>query len=783
MKISLRWLREFFPHELGPEPIANALINTGVEVAGTSRAGVNVEKIIVAQIASVEPHPNADRLSVCLVNDGSDQLRQIVCGATNFQVSDKVPLALPGAVLPNALRIRNSKIRGVQSEGMLCSARELDLAEDAAGLLILSPDAVIGEPLASLYPEDTILDLEITPDRPDLLSYHGIARELSAIFSLPAEIKLPHVPEPSDWVRDPALVRIEDRQACPFIAFREIREIRVGASPEWLRRRLEASGVRAINNIVDATNYVMLETGKPLHAYDLEAVDGGIQVRFARSGESLVALDGKTYELTPEQLVIADAQKLLGLGGVMGGDATGVSERTRSILLESALFSPPLIRRMSRGLSLLSEASYRFERGVDPRSAVPASQRCAELILQLAAGQIDEALRVDGAEAGPRQSIRLRPIRCVQVLGTADADPDKILPRIGLQKLGPETWLVPSYRLDLREEIDLIEEVCRIYGIEKVAGRTVGAATPSSPTDREHDRRMELRRKLVGFGLFEAKTLAFIDEPALAQAFRPAIEPFRLRNPLAEDQNILRPSLIPGLIRAAERNFQRSSNSVRLFELGKVFQKSKVEERMLLGMIVSGQAKPRTWDGPPVVYDFFGLKGLITAITNAETNLERSDPTDFLALICRVSLANGTSIGYAGQVRPALAKDLGARDGIFVAELDFEALPRKAAFSFRPLDRYPAVTRDVAFLIDEKVPFASVRELLQSAQEPLLVAIDLFDFFVDPEGRKVPPGQKSLALSLTYRSPDRTLTQDEVNAGHQRLKSLLVAHLKARLRE
>ena len=372
MKVSLRWLAEYLPElNRSVEEIVDALTFTGVEVEALDTKGGDYPGIVVAQIKSFQPHPNADRLSVCQVSDGSSTDRQIVCGAKNFQALDKVPLALPGAVLPGGLKIKASKLRGVESEGMLCSAKELDLAEDASGLLILPPDAPVGHPLSELYPSDTILDLEITPDRPDLLSYRGIARELSVIFQLP----IPKEKESADpkVVIDPSRVRITAAEGCPFISFQEIRGVKIGPSPAWLSSRLSAAGIRPINNVVDITNYVMLETGKPLHAYDLAKLHGGIEVRMAQNGEELIALDGKSYTLNQSHLVIADQQRVIGLAGVMGGEMTGVTGHTTDIFVESAYFAPPVVRSMSRGFGLISDASFRFERGVDPASVLPSA--------------------------------------------------------------------------------------------------------------------------------------------------------------------------------------------------------------------------------------------------------------------------------------------------------------------------------------------------------------------------------------------------------------------------
>ena len=783
MKVSLRWLREYLSLDRTADDIADALTFTGVEVEGVEHRGVKLDKVLVAQIDAFEPHPNADRLSVCRVNDGSSVPRQIVCGAKNFKAGDKVALALPGAILPDGTRIKTSKLRGVESEGMLCSAKELSLAEDAAGLLILSADSPIGQPIADIFPPDTVLELEITPDRPDLLSYFGIARELAAIFELAPPAAIAIRTEAGEIRRDPGEVRIEAPDACPFITFRRIRNVRVGPSPDWLRSRLESAGLRSINNIVDVTNFVMLETGKPLHTYDLAMVEGGVQVRFARPGEELLALDGKKYLLKSDHLVIADQRKALGLGGVMGGEETGVTERTTAVLLESAYFSAGLIRRISRGLDLISDASFRFERGIDPESVIPASLRATDLILELAGGETDGPFLVAGEKPAAGAVVTLRPERCAEILGTASPDPRQLLPRIGLKPLDGNRWQIPSYRLDLKHEVDLIEEVCRLSGIQRIQGRVLSRATPGSEMDRQHDDLMQIRRRLAGLGLFEARSLTLVDDSAARETLAPVSELMRLRNPLVEDHQVLRPSLVSGLVRAAARNFSRGADSVSLFEIGRIFGPGEDQESTSLGILLSGERVPKTWNRSAVVFDLFDLKGLLQVVAGQEVRFERKDPTSFAALVCQIVSVDGKPFGHAGQVRPSLAREFGARGPVVIAELGLRPSAERKSFKFRPLDRFPAITRDIAFLVPIDLKFSSVLDTLRSGREPLLVDVRLFDLFVDLAGERIPVDEKSMACSLTYRSRDRTLTQSEVNAAHQRLKSLLVERLGVKLRE
>jgi phenylalanyl-tRNA synthetase beta chain len=783
MKLSLNWLREYLPAlDRSAEEIADALIFTGVEVEGVQVHGAGIEKVVVAQIESFQQHPNADRLSVCQVLDGSKTPRQIVCGAKNFRAGDKVPLALPGAVLPDGTKIKASKLRGVESDGMLCSERELGFSDEASGLMILDPGAPVGIPLGDLFPPDTIFDLEITPDRPDLLSYVGLARELSIIFQIPGL----NVPDLSTAgaakpVSDPRQVRIDALEACPFAVFHEIRAVTVGPSPDWMRRRLEAAGLRSINNIVDVTNYVMLETGKPIHAYDLSRLSLPVIVRFARAGEKLLALDGKTYELTPSHLVIADSAKAIGLGGVMGGEDTGVSSGTTTVLVESAYFDPGLIRRTSRGLGLLSDASFRFERGVDPKSVLFAAERAVQLIKEVAGGTASSSILVAGQEPNNDREVLFRPDRCTDILGSKVPDAAQILERIGLEPVGKDHWKIPSYRLDLEREIDLIEEVSRYHGIQKLPGRLQGSPTTSSRIDTAHDDAMLLRRKLAGLGLAEARTLVFLDEPSLKNSLRPLGETVQIRNPLAEDQQVLRPSLIPGLLRAAERNFNRGARSVALFEVGQIFLAAEPEESTRLAILLSGENAVPSWNQSSRSYDLFDAKGILEAVYGSSLQAKRISPNDLAALNCEL-ISNGRTVGHLGLVRPRQARELGAKVEVIVAEVELPAAGR-SLFKLKPLERFPAVTRDIAFVAPRSMHWAEVVATLHSARESLLVDIQVFDLFVDPSGQKIPADKKSLACSLTYRASDRTLTQDEVNEVHQRLKKRLVDELDVTLRE
>src|SRR5438067_10912861 len=561
MKFSVNWLAEFVDLPKNAEEIAELLTGAGVETENIETRGAKIDKVIVSQVMALSRHPNADRLTVCEVDDGSETKRQIVCGATNYKVGDKVPLALPGAKLPNGTEIRKSKLRGVESEGMLCSAIELGLGSDAAGLLILSPEAKVGAPIADLFPSDTIIDVEITPNRGDLLSHFGLAREIAALTGN----SIKGVP---DFEKRMEIsnkgVKISALRECPFYTARKIDNVKVGPSPQWLRAKIESVGIRSINNIVDISNLVMLELGQPTHAFDGDKLKGGINVRLARDGEKFLALDGKTYSLKLDNCVIADSERAVGIGGVMGGEETGVTDSTKNILLEAAYFLPASIRRTARDLNLQSDASYRFERGVDPDMILRASQRAAELMRDIAGGSPAKEIHVAGEIPADPADVSLSYEKCSRVIGVA-IDPktiDEILTRFGLRKTASTsksaTWKIPSYRRDLQRDVDLIEEVLRAYGIDKIPGKTRGRFMPRSKADRSHDvETLFLRNRLAGSGLSEVRTSKLISRSASALS-----EAMELRNPLSEDHVALRPNLISGLLDVLERNIRAGAESV-----------------------------------------------------------------------------------------------------------------------------------------------------------------------------------------------------------------------------
>jgi phenylalanyl-tRNA synthetase beta chain len=777
MKFSVNWLREFVDLPNNADEIADLLARAGAETKNIERRGAKIDKVIVAQITASSRHPNADRLTVCEVDDASGMKRQIVCGATNYQVGDKVPLALPGAKLPNGLEVRKSKLRGVESEGMLCSAKELGLGEDASGLLILSLDAKTGAPIGHLFPSDTILDIEITPNRGDLLSHFGLGREIAALSGKEIKAKLPSATAGATIEKG---VKISADRECAFFSARKVNNVNVGPSPDWLRAKVESVGIHSINNIVDISNFVMLELGQPTHAFDADKIRGGINVRLARDSENFLALDGKTYSLRADTLVVADEERAVGIAGVMGGEETGITESTQNILLESAYFLPASIRRTARELSLPSDASYRFERGVDPEMVLRASERASELIREIAGGIPSKATQTAGELPANPAIVSFSYLKCDQVLGIhiEPKEVDEILERFGLGKStstnARSTWSIPSYRRDLQRDVDLIEEVVRAFGVEKIPGTDRSRFTASSEADREYDWEAALRQRLAADGLSEARTSKLIarDAPAFADN---AIE---LRNPLSEDHLALRPSLISGLLGVLDRNARVGAERVAIFELGRAFiPPSGKEERHFAILLWGNFSAEANWrSSSRRRLDLFDLKGALDSVV-PELSFRKANYPD-LALAAEV-WSGEQRIGFAGQVSAAQAMVPGE---ILIAEIHADLLwqTREPATRFRELDRFPSITRDIAMIVPGTTSHDQILRVIKNPKEPLLEKVALFDLF---SGHELGEGRKSLAYRLTYRDPSRTLTHEEVTAAHAKIRERLRRDLGAELRE
>ncbi len=763
VKFTYNWLKQYVDFDWSPPELAEKLTFAGIEVESVESVGGGVlEQIVVCQILASEKHPNADKLSVCRVTDGSVE-RQIVCGAKNYQVGDKVPLALPGVTLPNGLTIKPAKLRGVESNGMMCSAKELGLGADAGGLLILPAEARVGSKLSeSLGGADTVFDIEVTPNRPDWLSVIGIAREVAALagnaLKLPeAEPVAAGMPLPQDTVK------VDAPDLCPRYTARLIVGVKIGPSPAWLRQTLEKVGMRSINNVVDVTNYVLLEVGHPLHAFDYHLIKGGrdgarpsIIARRAQRGETFEAIDGSRHELTSEILVIADAERAVALAGIMGGKNSEISDATTDVLLESAYFLPSNVRRTSKQLGLASESSYRFERGTDIEGLVWVSHRAAALIQQVAGGQIARGMIDVLAKPIERRRVRCRYAQVNRVLGieVPAESVKKIFVGLGLQPVaavgdrGHNDEIeveIPSFRVDLEREADLIEEVCRIHGVEKIPAQMQPATTAVSEFDAKWDGIMRVRQTLNALGFHEALNQTMV----AAVGAQPAVP---LQNPLSADLTVLRDSLVPGLLQNLRTNVSRHQFDVRLFEIGRVFA-ADGRESLRLALAATGRRATGDWQRTEKV-DYYDLKGVLE------------------------------ELGVAADVREipvAQAKKLDLRDSVFVAELELDAVRAagREEKQFRELPKFPAVVRDVALVVAEDVRHGDVLAAIERHRNKVLERVELFDIF---RGGPIPMGKKSLAYSLTYRA-ERNLTDAEVNEAHAQLKRQLQQTLQCEIRE
>lgn len=800
MKVSLSWLKTHLDlADASVESLRDLLTFAGIEVEGIEVRGVDTDKIVVAQILESVQHPNADRLSVAQVDDGSGTKRQIVCGAKNYKVGDKVPLALPGAKLPGGIEIKAGKLRDVESMGMMCSGRELGIGEDHGGLLILDPALKVGSLFKDIVPPDVVFDLEITPNRSDLLSHTGLARELAALTGKALK-STPEIALPEEEKASKSQVRLDAPDACPYYTARYIRGVKVGPSPEWLRSRLESVGLRPINNVVDITNYVLHEVGQPLHAFDADKLEGGIIVRHASEGETMVALDGNSYALTTEDLVIADKACAVAIAGVMGGNATSVADGTTNILLESAYFTPSQVRRTSRRLILSSDSSYRFERGVDPQGVLKASALATKLILEIAGGKADEEVLVAGKPPVLVKDIVFDELKAKALIGIPDLDRyemHKVLSSLGLQLLGAKgrdssKWQIPSHRLDLQRSIDLVEEVARVVGLDRVPSRAAGAFSPAQATDRTYDFTMTLRHALVERGFFEAQTLRLIATSQLKDVLGQPVTPEKsvaVKNALSEDHTTLRPSLVPGLLATAALNIRQGLQRLRFFEIGRVFLMNpngtnREEER--IAVLLSGPAEAPSWaqqESPAV--DIFHLRGVLEALPGIAGSSIELVPKPLEGWLLSAEVKRGSkTLGWIAQVHPARARELDARHPVYVAELSLSALQQGAqgTTKFTELQRYPSITRDVALEVPADLPSSKIAAFFASQKESLLAGAEVFDVFADPTGQKLASDKKSVAWSLTYRAPDRTLESKEVDEAHSRVLKALVGTLPATIR-
>lgn len=789
MRFSEDWLREWVNPPLTTEGLSHQLSMAGLEVdAVTPVAGV-FQGVVVGAVLKVEPHPNADKLRICAVNVGTGEPLSIVCGAANVAAGMKVPVAMIGADLPG-LRIKPAKLRGVPSAGMICSAKELGLEEESSGIMPLPEDAPLGQDIRDyLRLHDQAIEVDLTPDRGDCLSIRGIAREIGVLNGLPVSPPGISPVPPRSAERWP--VQVDAPEACPVYACRVIRGIKADAqSPLWLRERLRRSGLRSIHPVVDVTNWVLLELGQPLHAFALETLRPPLCVRWAIPGETLRLLNGQVLELKERTLVIADASRPLALAGIMGGADSGVNAGTRDILLESAFFSPDLLMGKARGYGLHTDSSHRFERGVDPQLQVLALERATRLILELAGGEPGPVVCVDHLGfKHQRQPILLRRERVSRVLGVYLNDPDiaRILEGLGMElQQHPDGWRVtpPSWRFDLSLEVDLIEELGRVYGYDAIPAHH-GAAHLQVPRLPEARRDAGgLKAGLVARGYQEVITYSFIAERD-QQAFD-ALPAVKVANPISTEMAVMRTSLWPGLLQTYRFNLNRQQDRMRIFEVGLRFLPGDgefgLDQQPTLAGLISGAAAPEQWSERPRKLDFFDLKGDVEAVL-AGTRL----PFHFVSAAhpalhpgqCAAIERDGIRVGWLGMLNPVLAARYEVSDDVFLFEISMAALETRKIPSFQALSKFPSIRRDLAILVEREIPFERIRQVIDDAKVKILRDIWLFDVYT---GANIDSNLRSYAFGLILQDSSRTLVDDEVEAAVQLILTNLQQELGAKLR-
>jgi len=790
MRVNLEWLREFVEIDGDAERLAADLTTSGLEVESVERAGAALDGVVVAHVEKVARHPNADRLSVCTVDDGVQRL-QVVCGAPNVAAGIKAPFARVGARLPGGKTIGAAELRGVKSQGMLCSAKELELPNDVDGLLLLDADAPVGTSLSDyLRLDDWILEVNVTPNRGDCFSILGLAREIAARRDLALARREPRPAPTALGERFP--VELQAPEHCPRFAGRVVRNLRADQkSPLWLRERLRRVGLRAIHPVVDVTNYVMMELGQPLHAYDLDRLYGRIEVRLANNGESLVLLDGKSIELRDDVLVIADERTPVGLAGIMGGQSTAVSAASTSVFFEAAYFTPAVIAGRARRYGMHTDASLRFERGVDPSQQARAVERATELLLAICGGESGPLTLCEQAAAAPKRSpIQLRRARVSSVLGLAVADSriGRVLERLEMRvEREADGWRVtpPAFRFDITIEEDLIEEVGRMVGYDQIPS-TPGSALAQLGSSTET--RVPLERaadRLAARGYSELITYTFVD-PELEDAVNPGVEAVRLANPIASDMAVLRRSLWPGLLNAARQNLAHQRGRFKLFELGPQFEAdaSGVRQTAVLAGLALGGRTPEHWDNAGPDADFYDVKGDVEALLQLTGNVEefRFEAATHPALspgrTARI-VRGDDPVGWLGVLHPALQSRLDKKRHAVVFALQTEATFGATVPAFRNYSRFPSARRDLAIVVEEKVSASEVVECARAAAGALLRDAIVFDVY---RGSGVDSSRKSIGLGLILQDDSRTLTDADADRTMQSVTLRLERELGAKIR-
>ncbi|HEY3452850.1 MAG TPA: phenylalanine--tRNA ligase subunit beta [Myxococcales bacterium] len=801
MKISLNWLADYVELPASADALAKMLTMAGLEVEGVERLGEGLDGVLVGQILASDKHPNAEKLSLTKVDAGPalGEL-QIVCGAKNYQVGDKVPVATVGTKLPNGTKIEKAALRGIDSFGMLCSSRELGISEEASGLLILDPALETGTPIAeALGLKDVVFEVNVTPNRGDCLSHLGIAREVAALSGKPLKMPDTVIAEGPNSADSLVKVRIDDLERCPRYAARVLEGAKIGPSPAWMQNRLRAVGIRALSNAVDVTNFVLMECGQPLHAFDLDKVGGHqIVVRRAQPNEKMKTLDAKERSLSPDDLCICDERAPSALAGVMGGATSEVSNATSRILLEGAAFAPAGIRRTASRHALHSESSHRFERGVDPAMVTFAQDRAAKLLADLCGGTVAKG-RVDvhGELPKPRKFF-LKWAKVGELLGTPvpQETTSKILTGLGFRlepKADGADVTAPSWRLDVDGPADCIEEVARSRGFDAIPASMPRGATEILPESAAQAVETRLRIALAAGGLDEVLNYSFVAAKDL-EALTPDQKPIALKNPLAADQAVMATTRLAGLLGNLRHSLNRQVEDVRLYEIGHTYRPAKdpngeqpADETRVLAGLMAGSRVGLQWAAKREPLDFFDLKGALqNALEAAGVRDASFEPAKGPSLLhprsaCEIKVSGGASLGFLGELHPSVAGKLDLPRGVLVFELRFDAIVAAAKLVpvYKGVPKFPAVLRDLAMVLDDAASAASVEAAIREAGGGLVEDAVLFDVF---RGTNIPGGKKSLAYAIRYRAADRTLTDDEINQAHGRIVGALEQKLSATLR-
>ena len=800
MKASYRWLKELVDFNWSPEELTDRLTLAGLEVESLTPRGFGLEKVIIGEIKKVEKHPQAEKLSICQVDTGKEVL-QVICGAENVKAGMKSPLALIGTRLPSGTTIEKATLKGIESYGMLCSEMELGIGEESEGIMVLEDELKIGESLKkALDLEDFILDIDLTPNRPDAASIIGIARDIAALSG--GKLKKPEyavkeIGQPaSEWVE----VLIDEPKDCPRYAARVIKEVKIGKSPFWLRRKLECCGMRAINNLVDITNFVLLETGHPLHAfdYDLFARHSGelkrkVLIRRAKEKEKLITLDEVERTLNPEVLLITDGEKPVALAGIMGGMESEVTGKTRNVLLESAYFNPRVIRRGRISLGLNTEASYRFERGADPNMADKAADRAAQLMENLCEGKVLKGVVDNYPEPVLPLKLSFRPERCSNILGAGIESKnikeifENLEVKVAENDPAKMSVEVPTFRPDLTREIDLIEEIARIYGYDKIESRFRAGGELLTPVSDEERLIRKIKDLLAGKNFCEVVTNNLVN-PVKMSRVSPSKKGVRVLNPLNEELSVLTTSLCYNLLSIISHNLNRKEKDLRLFELSKVFwakEENSPGEKLQLEIALCGKKAPVFWGEKENKVNFYDLKGilenLLAELKIQDYTLLPEESNLFSGEISFELQAKGKVIGILGKVSDEILKLFDIQEEIFLAEIDFQNLSEEIPplEFYTPLPRFPKVERDISLVVEEGILAGDLEKKIRESGGKLIERIQLFDLYKGPQ---VPDGKKSLAYAIWYRSEERTLTDEEVEKTHRKIVEGLKASFGAELR-